>query len=37
MSDKLKKIIPIAFNGGLTRQTTSEALGIIMSGDAPEG
>ena len=37
MSDKLKKIIPIAFNGDLTRQTTSEALEVIMSGDAPEG
>ena len=37
MSDKLKNIIPIAFNGNLTRENTSEALEIIMSGDALEG
>ena len=37
MSDKLKNIISLAFNGNLTRQSTSEALEIIMSGDAPEG
>tara|TARA_B100000965_G_scaffold403696_1_gene432495 strand:- start:605 stop:1621 length:1017 start_codon:yes stop_codon:yes gene_type:complete len=37
MNDKLKKIIPIAFNGNLTRENTSAALEIIMSGDASEG
>ena len=37
MSDKLKKIIPIAFDGNLTKKNTSEALEIIMSGDALEG
>ena len=37
MSDKLKNIIPVAFNGNLTRQNTSEALEIIMSGEALEG
>ena len=37
MSDKLKNIIPIAFNGSLTRKNTSEALEIIMSGEALEG
>ena len=37
MNDKLRNIIPIAFNGNLTRQNTSEALEIIMSGEAPEG
>ena len=37
MSDKLKNLIPIAFSGNLTRQDTSEALEIIMSGEALEG
>ena len=37
MSDKLKNLIPIAFSGNLTRQNTSEALEIIMSGEALEG
>ena len=37
MSDKLKNIIPFAFNGNLTRENMSEALEIIMSGEAPEG
>jgi len=37
MSDKLKKIIPIAFNGDLTRQDTTKALEIIMSGEALDG
>jgi len=37
MSDQLKNLIPIAFSGNLTRQNTSEALEIIMSGEALEG
>ena len=37
MSNKLKNIIPFAFNGNLTRENMSEALEIIMSGEAPEG
>jgi len=37
MSDKLKDIIPIAFDGNLTRQNTSDAFEIIMSGEAHEG
>ena len=37
MSDKLKNIIPLAFDGKLTRQNTSEALEVIMSGEALEG
>ena len=37
MSEKLKKFIPLAFDGNLTRQHTCEAFEIIMSGDALEG
>tara|TARA_B100001741_G_C16542479_1_gene595024 strand:- start:1106 stop:2122 length:1017 start_codon:yes stop_codon:yes gene_type:complete len=36
MSDILKNIIPMAFNSSLSRQQTSEAFEIIMSGEALE-
>ena len=36
MSDILKNIITIAFDGNLTKQNTSEAFEIIMSGKAHE-
>ncbi len=34
MSDKLKKLIPLAFNDSLSRKNASEALEVIMSGEA---
>ena len=36
MNDVLKSIIPLAFNSSLSRQQTSEAFEIIMSGQALE-
>ena len=36
MNDVLKNIIPLAFNSSLSRQQTSEAFEIIMSGQALE-
>ena len=36
MSEKLKSLIPLAFDGILTRTDTAKAFEIIMSGDALE-
>ena len=37
MNEELKKIIPLAFNGQLNQEKTSEAFEIIMSGHATDG
>tara|TARA_B100000579_G_C22833964_1_gene857547 strand:+ start:220 stop:1236 length:1017 start_codon:yes stop_codon:yes gene_type:complete len=36
MNEKLKEIISLAFNANLSREDTSDAFEIIMSGNAPE-